>query len=496
MKNSVGLSLSEGQWGVATLTNQTQAVMLGQQITAVAWSDQMVEVGAMALSAYNKDINIPYVLGIKFFEGLKYNKAYSLASHSVTAQELVALTMGKIVRTFPSLSGDDIHVLAVPADASSETRQSIRQAAQQASLRIDHIINLSTAAAAYYQYQLKPDEDKVFVVLYVDQKHTEYGIFRPDQNTLVVQAIESTDVGEHHLREIFLKIVQEKFRIKMGVDLRKDQYSHAELTRHFEHMCKHTPISIEVVGVELDISRTEFNDRSEDVLDKMLRPLNEILSRMMIAEQKDIDIFATGSIFKFQWTKKKLENRVRLNIVFDENNVSTTDNAITLGAAWCASRIARYGVNAISGELIPDIKPSTVPLAPMSYGVISLIFDAQSQADKEQNSILIKKGSALPAKGSYDFITHHDGQISIRCTVTATERIDMQYLQVSFLQDQDCIFNTKGVEPDTIVVDFELDTNYRLTCMFKNLRTRQIYEFEHFVGQVSSSIFERLPLRA
>lgn len=486
-----GINLDDGQWGVSKRVDTADVILLGQQSTVLAWSDQMVEVGYAANAAFEQDAHIACLQGINFFDGLSQDKTYSLGPHNVNAQDLVALIMGKMIRIYPQLQGESTNILAVSAGMSSDARLCIRQAARQANLRIDHVVNASTAVAAHYINHVKQSSVNVFAVIYVGESHTEYAVFQPTATGLDVLAVHSEPVGEYHLRQIFLAMIQEKYRLKTNRDLRKDQYSDVQLTRDFEHLCKYTPISIELVGTYLDISRADMIERSTDILDKLLSPVIRVLSRAGLSDRGDLELFSAGNFLQYAWVKKRLENIVRLTVVPDDSGA-----AVALGAASCASMIVTYGTGAITGELIPDLKPSAVPVAPQSYGVLSVIYDVASQSDQDQNSILIKKGSSLPIKGSYDFITNHEGQLSMRCTVTATDRVDAQMMQVSLLHDENCSFGSAGTDQDIVRVEFSLGVDYELHCVFKNMRTRQTHEFKYQVSQVSCSIFERLPLRA
>jgi molecular chaperone DnaK (HSP70) len=488
-----GINLDAGQWGVSKQVDTTDATLLGQQVTVAAWSDQMVEIGDAANIVLGHDAHTSCVQGINFFEGLSHDKTYSLGPHTVNAQDLVALTMGKMTRIYPQLEGESTNVLAVSAGMHAEARLRIRQAARQANLRIDHVVNTSTAVAAHYIGHVKRSSGHIFAVIYVGESHTEYAVFQPTTTGLDVLAVQSEPVGEYHLRQIFLRMVEKKYRLKTGRDLRADQYSVVQLSRDFEHLCKYTPISIELVGTHLDISRADVIERSTDVLDKLLNPIARLLSRVGLSDRGDLELFLAGSLLQYAWVKKRLESTVRLTIVPDDSGA-----AATLGAAWCAAMLVTHGASAITGEPIPDLKPSAVPVAHQSYGLLSVIYDVGARSDQDQNSILIKKGSSLPARGSYHFTTHHEGQLSMRCTVTATDRVDAQMVQISLLQDEDCLFGSAGTaqDPDSVMVEFSLGMDYELTCVFKNMRTRQTHEFKHQVGQVSCSVFERLPLRA
>jgi molecular chaperone DnaK (HSP70) len=479
MSQFYGLSIDDGCWGQSTLIDRTSQLFEGGlQETIVAYHDHKVFVGHQAVDMIDNNPQSSVTEVKNFLRELALQKTYDFSSHQVTASNILTFLLSKIYQKNRGYIRS--YTVAIPAYLKENDREKIYKSSYEAKLNIDHIVNLSTALAAYYFKEISMKDSDQFLSVYVGDQHTECALVRGQDHSLEVLGVSSDFIGEHHIVQSYRKLIKDKFKMRNGRELRDDQYSTERSIKDLENSLKNSTSSVHISDSVplIDIDINEVMDIMEPHFSKIMSIIERTLKRYHMSQNRVV------AFISFQFIKYK-----SISLIFEERKsdllkkyvIDDTECAATLGAAWCSYLLDNDNYQALKGEPCADNKPIKSHVTPYSFGVLSMIYDQNAEKDIEQNSILIPKNSIIPVENSYRFITHHVGQMVMRCTVTQTEQIDNSMKNVSLLYDEEHQFSSisASADPDAIDVHFQIDESFTLRCRFENERTKQVYETTH-----------------
>ena len=161
--------------------------------------------------------------------------------------------------------------------------------------------------------------------------------------------------------------------------------------------------------------------------------------------------------------------------VFKKDPIVTAnvDEVVVLGAAIYAAR------NADKANLTPQQAEaiSRVRIQERTgrfLGTLSLTENESRGGKKEMvNSIIIKKGEKLPARGSRSFFTVREGQTKVLCRITECELEELDPANVRVLNEevseQEFILPPNRPAQQEIKVTYEYQVDQTVRCFFEDI---------------------------
>lgn len=377
-------------------------------------------------------------------------------------QEISAMVLAKLKEDAEAYLGEKVKeaVITVPAYFTDSQRQATKDAGKIAGLEVKRIINEPTAAALAYGMDKTDTHQKIFVydlgggTFDVSILEIGDGVFE------VLATNGNNHLGGDDFDQKIIDWMADEFAKEHGVDLRADKMSLQRLKEAAEKAKKElsttmstninlpfiTATSAGPLHLNMDLSRSKFNQMTEDLVQKTVEPMKKAMADAGLS-QSDIDqvILVGGStrIPAVQEAVKKIAGK-------DPHQGINPDECVALGAA------IQGGV--LSGD-VHDVL--LLDVTPLSLGIETMgsIFTK-----------LIERNTTIPTKKSQIFSTAADNQTAVDIHVLQGER-QMAKDNVTLGR-----FQLDGIPParrgvPQIEVTFDIDANGIVNVKAKDMGT-------------------------
>src|SRR6056297_1966182 len=340
-------------------------------------------------------------------------------------------------------------VITVPAYFSDSQRQATKDAGKIAGLTVKRIINEPTAASLAYGID-KEEEMQTIMVYDLGGGTFDVSILEIGDGVFEVKATSGNNhLGGDDFDKVLVDYIAKEFKNDNGVDLRTDKMALQRLDEAAENAKKElsstmsTNINLPFITatqegpkhLDIDISRSKFNELTSHLVDKTIEPTKKALADAKLSAS-DIDkVILVGGSTRIPAVQEAVKNITHK----DPHKGINPDECVALGAA------IQGGV--LSGEFGKDIL--LVDVTPLSLGIETLggVFTQ-----------LIERNTRIPNKKSQVFSTAADNQTAVDVHVLQGER-QMAKDNISLGR-----FQLTGIPPaprgvPQIEVTFDIDAN-------------------------------------
>ncbi|MCP9793702.1 molecular chaperone DnaK [Synechococcus lacustris] len=328
-------------------------------------------------------------------------------------EELVACLLRKLVDDATTYLGEPVEaaVITVPAYFDDAQRQATRDAGRLAGFSVERILNEPTAAALAYGF----DRNRSQTVLVFDLGGGTFdvSVLKIANGVFDVKSTSGdTQLGGNDFDQRIVDWLADAFQKNHQIDLRRDRQSLQRLLEAAEKAkqelsgTQQTQISLPFIAtapegplhLEINLDRRTFEGLCPDLLDRLLRPVQEALRDAGLAPEDIDEVVLVGGGSRMPM----VQQLVRTLIPKEPSQNVNPDEVVAIGAA------VQAGI--LTGELrdlmLNDVTPLSVGLETIG-GVMKVI---------------IPRNTPIPVRRSDVFSTSAANQSTVDIHVLQGER--------------------------------------------------------------------------
>ena len=336
-------------------------------------------------------------------------------TRTLAPEEVSAMVLGKMKEIAEAFVGSTITkaVVTVPAYFNDAQRQATKDAGRIAGLEVLRIINEPTAAAIAYGLDRKTDGEKNILVFDCGGGTHDISILNISDGIFEVLATSgNSHLGGEDIDQVLVEYCMDVFKKQHKIDLsdqpRVRRRLHAACERAKRALSSSTTATIELdalyqgLDFSLVLTRAKFEDLNQSFFLKTMEPVNQCLVDAKLGKNQIDEIVLVGGSTRIP----KIQSLLQDFFGKPPTTGINPDECVAYGATVQAAILAGIQSDKTSDLLLLDVTP-------LSLGI---------ETAGSMMTVLIPRGTTIPAKKTQIFSTYADQQPSATIKVLEGER--------------------------------------------------------------------------
>lgn len=422
--------------------------------------------------------------GGRFKRDMGTNKTYSVGDKEFIPTELSALILKKLAQDVVTQIGEiGEAVVTIPANFGNEAREATMSAAKQAGLNVRFIINEPTAAALYYAYKEKGGMHGVYAVYDLGGGTFDISIIRVDSHDVEVLATNGIrHLGGDDFDKALHKIVCGKYQRTTGEAADERDYDFDAVEDDKKALSQRQKIRVKVNRELIEVSREEFNESISSLVAQAEMACESAMEEADITPSNIQGVLLAGGSTRVPIVRESIKR------IFQQEPIASAnvDEVVSMGAVlYAAYKGDQSQMSALQKKFIQQI--DFAEKTSMFFGTTAMALNTERRTEKLVNSIMIKKGEAIPCSVTEPFYTMVDGQTMLQCDVTESSHAETDPNFVTKMWEEHMKLPPGRPAGQEIKVTFSYDENQVMHCVFLDVESGNKQEIRLSTTQSSNN---------
>ncbi|MHC8863744.1 Hsp70 family protein [Arenicellales bacterium IMCC57338] len=398
----------------------------------------------------------------RFKRHMDGSKTYEIKGKSYSPTEMSAFVLRKLKDdTEAQLGPIEAAVITTPANFSNVERDATLAAAKSVGLNVLTLVNEPEAAALFYALDTK-NLGGTYAAYDLGGGTFDFSVVRI--NGFDIEVLGSNGVkrlGGDDFDAKLLELVQARYKEQTGSVLGEGLFYQNDAEKLKINLSKRESRQIIVNGESITITRTEFEELISGLLAQSKLACEGLMSELNLEFSELSGIFLVGGSTRMP----AVQNLVKQMLGKDALSTANPDEVVARGAAfYAAHKSPAHNLTPLQKAKIEPVEYQAV--SHQFYGTITL-----GQDNKDQNSILIKKGQKIPCSFTDTFYTVSEGQTGLQIRITETSIDEKDPTYATILKEGRLELPPGRPAGQEVEVTFEIESSGILRGHFKDVES-------------------------
>jgi molecular chaperone DnaK len=423
----------------------------------------------------------------RFKREMGRDKTYTSNWGRHTPTELSAMVLKKLKNDTEKMIGPVREaVVTIPANFANEAREATMEAAKAAGLQIKYIINEPTAAALYFAHYKGEQLGGVYAVYDLGGGTFDITIVRISGEDIQVLGTEGVSkLGGDDIDQKLQELIARKYLDETGGALEVNDYTRNDAEEDKKSLSRRDRVITRVTGksgrANITIDRSEFEEAISALLAQTEMLCEAALDEAGVKPSDVREIILAGGSTRIPAVQRSVAR------VFgrEPSTFANPDEVVALGAAlYAAYKTDRANLNPIQASSVAKIKVAEI--TSKCFGTLTVDYNSVRSEAELKNSIIIAKGTQIPASVTEQFYTIADDQRSVDCSVTEANTAESDPRFVKIVWQGELTLPPGRPANQEIQVTYSYDVNQTMRCSFRDVATDAVTEVDLSMGSTES----------